>query len=162
MLKLMLFTGLRIGNITMLKFKNIEGSQMTLSQTKHGSVKRKHLKTEIAKMLKQYIVARRNKYPLNKYPSGSEDFLFMTKYAGKFKPYSRLTTNLMIKKLAREVGITKSISNHSLRHSFAVRFLGRGGSLIGLKNYLGHRSIRTTEIYTHLNNDEMIREVEQL
>jgi len=70
--KLMLFSGLRISEVINLKFSDIEGSTMTLRQTKHGNVRRKHLKNEIARLLKQYILARRNKYPLNEMPSGSE------------------------------------------------------------------------------------------
>ena len=61
MLKLMLFSGMRISEVINLKFSDIEGNSITLRQTKHGNLRRKHLKNEIAKMLKQYILARRNK-----------------------------------------------------------------------------------------------------
>lgn len=162
MLKLMLYSGLRIGEVTNLKFSDFEGDTLILRETKHGNRRRKHLKNEIAKMLKQYILARRNKYPLNKYPSGSEDYLFMSKYGGVYKPYSRISINQRLKILAKAVGITKRISPHTLRHSFAVRFLNRGGSLIGLKNYLGHRDVKTTAIYTHISDEQLKEELERL
>lgn len=162
MLKLMLFSGLRIGEVLNLKFADFEGDTLILRETKHGNRRRKHLKNEIARMLKQYVLARRNKYPLNEIPSGSEDYLFMSKYGGVYKPYSRISINQRLKQLAKAVGITKKISPHTLRHSFAVRFLNRGGSLIGLKNYLGHRDIKTTAIYTHISDEQLKEELERL
>jgi|GEM_PF-1523822 integrase/recombinase XerD len=162
MLKLMLYSGLRISEATNLKFSDVEDSTLVLRQTKNGSVRRKHLKNEIAKMLKIYINARRNKYPLNEAPSGSEDYLFSTLYKGIYKSYTRQGVNKIVKKLAKQVGITKRISCHTLRHSFAVRFLNRGGSLIGLKNYLGHKDIKTTSIYTHVSDEQLKEELERL
>ena len=100
--------------------------------------------------------------PLNEKPSGSEDFIFMSKYGGEYRSFTRQAVNQVIKKLARQVGITKKISPHMLRHSFSVRFLNRGGSLLGLKNYLGHRSIRTTEIYSHISDEQLKEELERL
>ena len=162
MIKLMLFTGLRISEVTNLRFADVEGNTLILRQTKHGNVKHKYLKNDIARMLKQYVLARRNKYPLNEKPSGSEDFIFMSKYGGEYRPFTRQAVNQVIKKLARQVGITKKISPHMLRHSFSARFLNRGGSLLGLKNYLGHRSIQTTEIYLHISDEQIKEDLERL
>lgn len=162
MIKLMLFTGLRISELTNLRFADVEGNTVVLRQTKNGNIRRKHLKNEIARLLKQYALARRTKYPLNEAPSGSEDFLFVTKYGGVYKPYTRQAVNQYIKKLALQVGISKRIHPHMLRHSFSVRFLDHGGSLLGLKHYLGHKSIRTTEIYTHISSEQIRQELERL
>lgn len=162
MIKLMIYSGMRISEVIGLRFADVEDDTVTLRQTKHGGVRRKHLKNEIARMLKVYINARRSKYPLNEMPSSSEDFLFMTKYAGKYKPYTRQGVNKVIKSYARSIGITKRISCHTLRHSFSVRFLKRGGSLIGLKNYLGHKDIKTTSIYLHCSADELKADLERL
>lgn len=162
MLKLMLFTGLRISELTNLRFSDVENTGLVLRQTKHGSVKRKRLKNEINTMLKQFINARRNKSPLNEAPSGSEDYLFMSRYDGKYKPYSRQAVNQIVKKYVREIGITKKVSCHTLRHSFSVRFLKHGGTLLGLKIYLGHKSLTTTEIYSHISNTELEEQLERL
>jgi integrase/recombinase XerD len=162
MLKLMLFTGLRVSEIIGLKFSDCEESTLVLRQTKHGNTRRKHLKTEIARMLKAYVIARRQKYPLNEAPAGSEDYLFQSRYGGQFKPFTRQAINKIIKRLAKQVGISKRISPHSLRHSFSVRFLSKGGSLLGLKNYLGHKHISTTEIYSHISDQQLHEELERL
>ena len=162
MIKLMLYSGLRVSEVIGLRFADIEGATLTLRETKSGNTKRKHLKGEIAKMLKSFITARRSKYPLNELPSGSEDNLFLTRYDGKYKPYSRQGINKIIKKMARAIGITKRISPHVMRHSFSVRFLNRGGSLLGLKHYLGHKNISTTEIYTHVSDEQLKEELERL
>lgn len=162
MIKLMLFTGLRISEVTNLRFADVEGNTLILRQTKNGNIKRKHLKNDIASMLMQYVLARRNKYPLNEKPSGCEDFIFMSKYGGEYRPFTRQAVNQVIKKLARQVGITKKVSPHMLRHSFSVRFLNCGGSLLGLKNYLGHRNIQTTEIYLHISDEQLKEELERL
>jgi site-specific recombinase XerD len=162
MLKLMLYSGLRISEVLSLKFSDVEGSTLTLRQTKHGNIRRKHLKNDIARMLKVYINARRCKYPLNEMPSGTEDYLFMVKYGGTYKPFTRQGVNKLLKKFARSVGITKKVSNHIMRHSFSVRFLNRGGSLRGLQTYLGHRDIKTTAIYTHISDEQLKEELERL
>jgi site-specific recombinase XerD len=162
LIKIFLYTGIRVSSLIGLKFKDIEGSTMTLRETKSGNTKRKHLNTEVARLLKAYVTARRQKYPLNEAPAGSEDNLFLTRYAGQFKPYSRQGLNKIIKKIAKAVGITKRISPHTLRHSFSVKFLSRNGSLLGLKHYLDHKSISTTEIYTHINDEQLKEELERL
>jgi integrase/recombinase XerD len=162
MLKLMLYSGLRISEVLSLKFSDVEGSTLTLRQTKHGNTRRKHLKNEIARMLKIYVNARRSKYPLNEMPSGSEDYLFLVRYAGKFKSFTRQGVNKVLKQFAKSVGITKKVSPHILRHSFSVRFLNRVGSLRGLQTYLGHRDIKTTAIYTHVSDEQLKEELERL
>jgi integrase/recombinase XerD len=162
MVRVLLYTGIRVSSLIGLKFKDFEGSTMTLRETKSGGTKRKHLKADIARLLKAYVMARRQKYPLNEAPAGSEDNLFLTRYAGQFKPYTRQALNKIIKKMAKAVSITKRISPHTLRHSFSVRFLSRNGSLLSLKHYLDHKSISTTEIYTHISDERLQEELERL
>jgi integrase/recombinase XerD len=80
----------------------------------------------------------------------SEDIVFLNRSGSKL---SRIMVFLIIKDLAAKAGITKNISPHSLRHSFATHLVEGGADLRAVQEMLGHKSITTTEIYSHLNND---------
>ena len=81
---------------------------------------------------------------------GKEDFLFLNRRGG---PLSRVMVFYIIKSLAQQAGITKIISPHTFRHSFATHLVEGGADLRAVQEMLGHESITTTEIYTHLNRD---------
>jgi integrase/recombinase XerD len=76
------------------------------------------------------------------------DFLFINRLGKKL---SRVMVFMMIKELAKAAGITKSISPHTFRHSFATHLIEGGASLRAVQQMLGHQSITTTEIYTHVD-----------
>lgn len=79
---------------------------------------------------------------------GQEDFVFLN-YKGS--ALSRIMVFYVIKELAKKAGITKSISPHTFRHSFATHLVEGGADLRAVQEMLGHESITTTEIYTHLD-----------
>ncbi len=79
-----------------------------------------------------------------------EDILFLNKFG---KSLSRVMIFYIIKDLAKKAGITKIISPHTFRHSFATHLVEGGADLRAVQEMLGHESITTTEIYTHLNRD---------
>jgi integrase/recombinase XerD len=81
---------------------------------------------------------------------GNEDILFLNKRGAKL---SRVMIFLIIKDLASKAGIEKSISPHTFRHSFATHLVEGGADLRAVQEMLGHESITTTEIYTHLDRD---------
>ena len=85
---------------------------------------------------------------------GQEDFLFLNRRGSKL---TRVMIFLMLKELAIKAGITKSISPHTFRHSFATHLVEGGADLRAVQEMLGHESITTTEIYTHLDR-EYLRE----
>jgi integrase/recombinase XerD len=79
-----------------------------------------------------------------------EDMLFLNKFG---KSLSRVMIFYIIKDLAKKAGITKNISPHTFRHSFATHLVEGGADLRAVQEMLGHESITTTEIYTHLDRD---------
>ncbi|HRN57794.1 MAG TPA: site-specific tyrosine recombinase XerD [Agriterribacter sp.] len=81
---------------------------------------------------------------------GEEDILFLNRRGSRM---SRVMIFLIIKELAQKAGIVKNISPHTFRHSFATHLVEGGADLRAVQEMLGHESITTTEIYTHLNSD---------
>lgn len=94
--------------------------------------------------IKEYIVCR----PLP-YDRSCEDTLFLNRYG---KPLSRISMFKMIKKQALIADIRKEISPHTFRHSFATHLIENGADLRVVQDMLGHESIVTTEIYTHIDS----------
>ena len=90
--------------------------------------------------------------------SSAQDILFLNR---RGKALSRVMVFNIIKEAASNAGITKSISPHSLRHSFATHLVEGGADLRAVQEMLGHASITTTEIYTHLNADYLRETIEQ-
>ena len=81
---------------------------------------------------------------------GNEDVLFLNRRGRKL---SRVMIFMIIKELAKQAGITKNISPHTFRHSFATHLVEGGADLRAVQEMLGHESITTTEIYTHLDRE---------
>lgn len=88
---------------------------------------------------------------------GFEDYVFISERLKK--PLSRIMVFHMIKQYAAEAGIRKSISPHTFRHSFATHLLEGGANLRAIQAMLGHESISTTEIYTHIDRTRMREEI---
>jgi integrase/recombinase XerD len=82
--------------------------------------------------------------------AGNEDIIFLNRLGTKL---SRVMIFLMLKDLVKKAGITKNISPHTFRHSFATHLVEGGADLRAVQEMLGHESITTTEIYTHLDRE---------
>lgn len=87
---------------------------------------------------------------------GEEDFVFLNRRGARL---TRTMILIMIKNYAREAGIQKTISPHTLRHSFATALLEGGADLRAIQEMLGHENIKTTEIYTHLDTSTLRDEI---
>jgi integrase/recombinase XerD len=89
---------------------------------------------------------------------GEEDILFLNR---RGKRLTRVMIFLIIKDLVKKAGITKNISPHTFRHSFATHLVEGGADLRAVQEMLGHESITTTEIYTHLDREFLRKTLEQ-
>jgi integrase/recombinase XerD len=89
---------------------------------------------------------------------GQEDFLFLNRRGHQL---TRVMIFLLIKDLVKKAGITKVISPHTFRHSFATHLVEGGANLRAVQEMLGHESITTTEIYTHLDRNYLRKTLEQ-
>ena len=87
---------------------------------------------------------------------GNDDFLFLNRRGAKL---SRVMIFTIIKELALKIGLKKIISPHTFRHSFATELIERGADLRAVQEMLGHESITTTEVYTHINRDFLRSEI---
>jgi integrase/recombinase XerD len=90
--------------------------------------------------------------------SGHEDILFLNRRGSRL---SRVMIFLLLKDLVKQAGITKNISPHTFRHSFATHLVEGGADLRAVQEMLGHESITTTEIYTHLDREFLRKTLEQ-
>ncbi len=110
--------------------------------------------SQAVKHIRIYLesVSRQNAKP------GQEDFLFLNRRGAKM---TRVMVFLIIRDLARKAGIQKSISPHTLRHSFASHLVEGGADLRAVQQMLGHESITTTEIYTHLDREFLRQTLEE-
>ena len=102
-------------------------------------------------VLKIYVDQIRVHQKINK---GCEDFVFLNRRGNQL---SRVMIFTIIKNLAEKNGLKKTISPHTFRHSFATELIKRGANLRAVQEMLGHESINTTQIYTHIDR-EFLRE----
>ncbi len=89
---------------------------------------------------------------------GQEDFLFLNR---RGKGLTRVMIFLILKELVKKAGINKNVSPHTFRHSFATHLVEGGADLRAVQEMLGHESITTTEIYTHLDRDYLRKTLQQ-
>lgn len=141
-------SGLRVSELTDLKIGNIYMDIGFLRVVGKGNKERLvPIGKDALKYLKLYLdEIRRHQTPAK----GHEEFVFLNR---RGKKLTRVMIFIMIKNLAQEVGIAKNISPHTFRHSFATHLIEGGADLRAVQEMLGHESITTTEIYTHLDRD---------
>jgi len=146
--------GLRVSELTDLKISNINFKEYYLKVDGKGDkVRFVPLAEETLKYIDEYLNVRgksvKGDILIDK---KSTDVLFLN---SRGRRMSRQMIFLIIKDLANKVGISKKISPHTFRHSFATHLLQNGVDLRYIQEMLGHSSITTTEIYTHLDTEEL-------
>lgn len=138
--------GLRVSELTNLKISNLFTEIGFIKVTGKGDKERMvPIGSSAITQIKHYRESLRNHLEIEK---GHEDYLFLNQRGRKL---SRVYIFQLIKELALKSGIKKSISPHTFRHSFATHLIEGGADLRAVQEMLGHESITTTEIYTHLD-----------
>ena len=145
--------GLRVSELTNLKLSNLYIEEQYIRVMGKGSKERlvpisPHALDEL-----NYWFADRN---VMKIKPGEEDYVFLNR---RGQHLTRTMILIMIKRYAVEAGIKKTISPHTLRHSFATSLLEGGADLRAIQAMLGHESIGTTEIYTHIDTSTLRQEI---
>jgi integrase/recombinase XerD len=148
MLETLYSSGLRVSELTDLKMAHIYFDLGFLRIIGKGNKERLvPIGRDALKHLRLYLDGVRVHLNIQK---GAEPFVFLNRRGGKI---SRITVFNFIKQLAEDIGLKKSISPHTFRHSFATHLIEGGADLRAVQEMLGHESITTTEIYTHLDRD---------
>lgn len=150
MLELMYSSGLRISELINLKLSNINFPEKILKVTGKGSKERI---VPIGDFAMEYLLLYMNRVR-NISRFKNSNYLFINTKTGK--PYSRQSFFKKIKYYAMKAGITKKVSPHTLRHSFATHLLENGADLIMVQKMLGHTNIETTQIYTQVTTQRII------
>jgi integrase/recombinase XerD len=148
MLETLYSSGLRVSELIGLKKSNLHAEIGLLRITGKGNKERLVPVGSVA--LRQINIYESSCRTHMNIKPGSEDILFLNRRGGKL---SREMVFMIIKKLAITAGIKKNISPHTFRHSFATHLIEGGADLRAVQEMLGHESITTTEIYTHLDRE---------
>lgn len=145
--------GLRVSELVNLKMSALYLDEQFVRIMGKGSKERLVPISENAiKQLKYWFIDRSH---MNIKP-GKEDYVFLNRRGAHL---TRTMILIMIKRLGAEAGIQKTISPHTLRHSFATALLEGGADLRAIQSMLGHESIGTTEIYTHIDTHTLREEI---
>ncbi|WP_026063338.1 site-specific tyrosine recombinase XerD [Pedobacter arcticus] len=148
MLETLYSCGLRVSELIGLRLSNFFPEDEFIKITGKGNKERLvPIGSTAIKNIEIYRDTVRNKLDIVK---GNEDFIFLNRRGTKL---SRTSVFTLIKDLALKIGLQKDISPHTFRHSFATHLIEGGADLRAVQEMLGHESITTTEIYTHLDRD---------
>ncbi|MCU7695507.1 tyrosine-type recombinase/integrase [Haoranjiania flava] len=140
MISLLYGCGLRLAELLNLRLSDINSNKMTITirESKGNKDRVVMLPEKLLPLLRDYYKAYKPKFWLLEGQQGGQ--------------YSAKSVQIVIKKTAATVGITSPVTPHKLRHSFATHLLENGTDIRFIQELLGHRSIETTEIYTHITD----------
>lgn len=145
--------GLRVSELVNLKFSDIFADERFLRVTGKGDKQRLVPISETALHEIQLWMYDRN---LMKIKPGEQEYVFLNRRGAHL---TRTMILIMIKRTAEDAGIRKTVSPHTLRHSFATALLKGGANLRAIQEMLGHENIKTTQIYTHIDITTLREEI---
>ena len=148
MIEVLYGCGLRVSELLSLRLSNVNAENGFIKVIGKGNKERIiPIGNSALKYINIYVTEVRRHIPIKK---GFEDLIFLNRLGSSL---SRISAFTMIKSLAIQAGLNKVISPHTFRHSFATHLIEGGADLRAVQEMLGHSSITTTEIYTHLDRD---------
>jgi integrase/recombinase XerD len=154
-LEIMYSCGLRVSEVVNLRISQLYFDAGIIRVTGKGDKERLvPIGRAAAKYIKIYLATIRVHIKIK---PGNEDILFLNRRGAKL---SRIMIFLIIKDLVKKAGIKKTVSPHTFRHSFATHLVEGGADLRAVQEMLGHESITTTEIYTHLDREFLRKTLE--
>lgn len=146
--------GLRVSELVSLRISQVYASEQYVMVEGKGSKQRLVPISEVAlEQIRLYMEQTRSAQVAQR---GCDDVLFLNRRGGAL---SRVMVFYIIKDLCALAGIRKSVSPHTLRHSFATHLLEGGANLRAIQQMLGHESITTTEIYVHIDRSRLREEI---
>lgn len=156
MLEILYSSGLRVSELVDLKIGNVYFDVGFVRVIGKGNKERLvPIGKDALKYLKIYLTEIRVHLTVQ---PGFESFVFLNRRGRKL---SRVMVFMIIKDLAARIGLKKTISPHTFRHSFATHLIEGGADLRAVQEMLGHESITTTEIYTHLDRDYLRQVIQE-
>lgn len=148
MVEVMYGCGLRVSELVTLRLSNLFFDDGFIKVVGKGNKERLiPIGTTAMKMVNLYVDGNRK---LLKIKKGEEDYVFLNRRGAHL---TREMVFMLVKKWVAAAGINKTVSPHTFRHSFATHLIEGGADLRAVQQMLGHESITTTEIYTHLDQD---------
>lgn len=149
-LELLYGCGLRVSELINLKFGDLREQEGFIRVKGKGDKQRiVPIGNMALKAIRNYRTSR-NQLPIK---AGHEDYILLNNRGARL---SRVMIFYIVRELSEKAGLRKPVSPHMLRHSFATEMIRRGANLRAVQEMLGHSSITTTEIYTHLNEKDLI------
>ncbi|MCI8347578.1 MAG: tyrosine recombinase [Bacilli bacterium] len=147
-LEMLYATGVRVGELVNIKIKDINQLDRKIIICGKGNKERMvEYGDYCEEILKRYVKDGRQELL-----KGSNDYLFLNHLGGKL---SERGVRYILNQLIKETSLTKNISPHMLRHSFATHLLNEGCDLLSVQKLLGHESISATQVYTHITTDRL-------
>ena len=145
-------SGLRVSELCDLRITRISMTEgLAIIEGKGSKQRIVPLSPTAIRCVSEYLAVR----PMPK-SAADDDILFLNRRGAKM---TRVMVFIIIRQLAESAGITKKVSPHTLRHSFATHLLEGGANLRAIQQMLGHESIATTEIYVHLDTSHLRRQL---
>lgn len=156
---LILGSGIRVNELVSLEMANMNLNKKLIDVIRKGNKDDTVSIMEQAKnSLEDYLSVRESNY------KGAKNcpFVFVTIYKGEAKEMTRRAVQLLVTKYTAAFNNNTGISPQKLRHSFATDYIAKGGSLITLRDQLGHNDIKTTSLYTNMNSEENVRVLNEM